>query len=545
MKIKIKSIIALGIVALTLGACDSSFLKEYSQDLSRPTTATDLEELLMGDCLMPLGYINIENYTLLIQNTNYAVLHFMGDELQENISVSGRPEPTTTAPEYYRFFTWQRNTFVDYEGRESYTSNEANYWNLAYEKIDRCNMVLGQADEMSFSNNEDKLLAQHIKGECHYLRASYYLTLVNLYGKPYTPATASQTPGVPIKTTNYIEDKTYSRNSVAECYDQIVSDLSAAEQELADVDKPQTIYHVGLTAVYILRSRVALYMQDWETARHYATLALEKNSSLQNMVGWDKTKYPISSANPEVVYSNGSSCFGNLIYERPGSESDSYDTNSPVFEVSDHLVALFDKNDGRRGGYINSDDDVTYHRWAYHKIDDSRANFGVYKSVSDVFSIRTAEAYLNLAEADAQLGNDKEANDYLNRLRRTRIANVADLNLSGQDLINAVREERERELCFEGHRWFDLRRYMVDARYPYTKTIEHTFTTYKYQNYEYKKQYTKYFRLEKNDDAYTLNIPKNIRDFQNSIGSNARPDRQPFKTVLGEDTGDENGEEDE
>ena len=164
------------------------------------------------------------------------------------------------------------------------------------------------------------------------------------------------------------------------------------------------------------------------------------------MVGWDKTQYPISSANPEVVYSNGSSCFGNLIYERPGSESDSYDTNSPVFEVSDHLVALFDKNDGRRGGYINSDDDVTYHRWAYHKIDDSRANFGVYKSVSDVFSIRTAEAYLNLAEADAQLGNDKEANDYLNRLHRARIANVADLNLSGQDLINAVREEREREL---------------------------------------------------------------------------------------------------
>ena len=511
MKIKIKNIIALGIVALTLGACDSSFLKEYSQDLSRPTTATDLEELLMGDCLMPLGYINIENYNLQIQNTNYAVLHFMGDELQENISVSGRPGPTTTAPEYYSFFTWQRNTFVDYEGRESYTSNEANYWNLAYEKIDRCNMVLGQADEMSFSNNEDKLLAQHTKGECHYLRASYYLTLVNLYGKPYTPATASQTPGVPIKTTNYIEDKAYSRNSVAECYDQIVSDLSAAEQELADVDKPQTIYHVGLTAVYILRSRVALYMQDWETARHYATLALEKNSSLQNMVGWDKTQYPISSANPEVVFSNGSSCFGNLIYERPGSESDSYDTNSPVFEVSDHLVSLFDKNDGRRGGYINSDDDVTYHRWAYHKIDDSRANFGVYKSVSDVFSIRTAEAYLNLAEADAQLGNDKEANDYLNRLRRTRIANVADLNLSGQDLINAVREERERELCFEGHRWFDLRRYMVDARYPYAKTIEHTFTAYKYQNYEYKKQYTKYFRLEKNDDAYTLNIPKNIR----------------------------------
>ena len=42
---------------------------------------------------------------------------------------------------------------------------------------------------------------------------------------------------------------------------------------------------------------------------------------------------------------------------------------------------------------------------------------------------------------------------------------------------------------------------------------------------------TSYYRLEPNDDAYTLNIPKNVRDFQNSIGSNPRPDRPAFETV--------------
>lgn len=474
----------LGAVGLTLASCSSDFLEEYSQNLSRPTTATDLEELLIGDCLMPLGYIGIDNSMLNTENENYAVLHFMGDELQENISVEGRPAPETTSQNYFPFFTWQKNTYVDYQDRASYTSREAKYWDLAYEKIDHCNMVTGQADEMNFSSDDDRLLAQHVKGECHYLRASYYLMLVNLYGKPYTPSTASQNPGVPIKTTPYIEDKAYSRASVAECYWQIVDDLTAAEQELADVTTAESIYHVSLTAVYILRSRVALYMQDWDTARHYATLALEKNSQLQNMVGWNSDSYPISSSNPEVVYSNGASCFGNLIYLYPGRSS--YSTYSPVYEVSDHLVSLFE-------------------------------------------------------QADAQLGNDQEANEYLNRLRRMRIANATTLNLSGSDLITTIREERERELCFKGHRWFDLRRYMVDARHPFTKTIEHTFTAYAYDsyNYSYYKQFTNYYRLEKNDDAYTLNIPKNVRDFQNSIGSNERPDRQPYNIVLGESGGDD------
>lgn len=225
---KIRNIIMLGAVALTLASCSSDFLEEYSQDLSRPTTATDLEELLIGDCLMPLGYIGIDNSMLNTENENYAVLHFMGDELQENISVEGRLAPETTSQNYFPFFTWQKNTYVDYQDRASYTSRKAKYWDLAYEKIDHCNMVIGQADEMNFSSDDDRLLAQHVKGECHYLRASYYLMLVNLYGKPYTPSTASQNPGVPIKTTPYIEDKAYSRASVAECYWQIVDDLTAA-----------------------------------------------------------------------------------------------------------------------------------------------------------------------------------------------------------------------------------------------------------------------------------------------------------------------------
>ena len=126
------------------------------------------------------------------------------------------------------------------------------------------------------------------------------------------------------------------------------------------------------------------------------------------------------------------------------------------------------------------------------------------------------------------------------------MASNAAVSLSGEALVKFIREERERELCFEGHRWFDLRRYMVDTKYPQTTTIVHTMSAYHTVNYYDVRQYTNYYRLEPNDDAYTLNIPKDVRDFQPSIGSNTRPDRPYFRQEIAsnDDNGD-SGDDDE
>ena len=55
-------------------------------------------------------------------------------------------------------------------------------------------------------------------------------------------------------------------------------------------------------------------------------------------------------------------------------------------------------------------------------------------------------------------------------------------------LITEILEERARELAFEGHRWFDLRR---TTRPTIQKVIN-----------------GKNYRLEENDSRYTLRIPQ-------------------------------------
>lgn len=59
----------------------------------------------------------------------------------------------------------------------------------------------------------------------------------------------------------------------------------------------------------------------------------------------------------------------------------------------------------------------------------------------------------------------------------------------------------------------------------------------------YRSNLSKY-RLEKNDAAYTLDIPKQVRDFQPSIGSNQRPARPAFESEDFSAGGGDDGDDD-
>lgn len=85
-----------------------------------------------------------------------------------------------------------------------------------------------------------------------------------------------------------------------------------------------------------------------------------------------------------------------------------------------------------------------------------------------LIALRYAEVLLNKAEACYNLGEAHyaAANDIVWTIRN-RVGLPFDKGLAGQDLWNAIRQERKVELAFEGHWYWDLRRWGVaHKKYP-------------------------------------------------------------------------------
>lgn len=512
---RIKTILLL-MLSLTGTAC-SGFPEEYSQDLAKVESWEDLNELLLGDGYMNSSYLIVSNYiTTGDINYNLEILNFMADELEENVQ-DDYADILNFRDKMFAFYTWQQDTGMDDEGK--FTGGDEVYWNRLYKHINTANMVIALADEQPEANEKDRLGKASVKGEAHFLRAAYYFLLVNLYAQPYQPGNAATTPGVPVKLTEYVEDREFMRDPVADVYAQILLDLEQAEASLQE-GTPASIYHAGLTAVYLLQSRVYLYMQDWERAAERAGKVLERQSALRNLHTLSPGDVVLTASSPETIFSMGGHLSASAFADIDGRYP-----YEPAYYISDDMANLYKNGDLRKQLYIG--ESSAGFSPVLTKVNGQRTGYGKYHEVSDCFLLRTAEAYLNLAEAAACSGDEGTARRTLSTFLATRMSEPAEVTESGEALAALIRDERARELLFEGHRWFDLRRYSVRNPYPYTKVIEHGHTFYE-NGFP---SYTDYYRLEENDKAYTLPIPRNVYSFQVSMGNNERPARTPAYTV--------------
>ena len=280
-----------------------------------------------------------------------------------------------------------------------------------------------------------------------------------------------------------------------------------------------SLFRVSPSAAELLLSRVYLYMQDWENARIHAENVI-KNNILLSYSSFGSEDYVISQDNAEVLFSQGSLNTKSNIQGIGGS-----------FCVSKELYELYADDDYRKqlyftdlrhltGGTVTLTDSLALNKYD-RTLDRSY--------VSDIFTLRTAEAYLNAAEAYAMQNDVSAALQLLNDFRRTRIQNYTDEVYGQQELVQEIRDERRKELCFEGHRWFDLRRYAVCEQFPFTKTIRRFFARYNESTYLLTR--IDIYELLPNDLAYTFQIPKAVLDFDTGMGSNPREQRTVAGTV--------------
>lgn len=454
MKIHDRILMILCLLAVCTSGC-KKFLDENSQSLQYADNWEKLNEVLIGTGYMPhlLPTIPVNSVREQPASSYFSWLNMMDDDIAEYVTGPGTFDGRK---DYFGFFTWQANPFVS----NTYAVSTDDTWSKIYTNINAVSIIAAKAEQLK--DNPAEL--QRIRGEALFLRAEFYFYLVNTYAKAYNKQTAATDPGVPLKVTEYVEDRFFGRSTVDSVYRQIVADLKTAET-LLENGTQTSLYHADVNAVNILQSRVYLYMQEWQLAIDAADKVIARRPLLYNLSTYKAQTSFASAASPEAVFTQGSN---GMLFTVP-----LYGTTK-ILAASADLIGKYDIKDLRLAAFYERTTGGVYR---YTKVYRS-SSVTLSEVFSDNFFLHTSEAYLNKAEAAAMLDKTGDANTALNTLRSARFlpADYTPVNLSGAALIDFVRDERRRELSFEGHRWFDLKRYAVNEKYPFTKTIVHTWS---------------------------------------------------------------------
>lgn len=503
-----KIIYSLGFIVLFSGC---GFLDEYSQDLVTPKTVYHLDEVLLGD-----GYLPRMEVSELRKGGLCWWLSILDDDINTVAEKTAMRGSFEMDPYYFGYTTWQLEVGRSYNGVDV-RGDEAE-WEDLYRRINAMNIILSEIDNMPQDVEMDRLVALRIKGECLFLRAHYYFLLVNIYGTPYDPSTANQALGVPLKLTHYVEhdnkkESQFERATLEEVYGQIVIDLKGSIENFSQTEQKKS-HRANKDAAQLLLSRVYLYMQDWQNAEAAAKDVIDNNPILLHYgtVGADVPVMNID--NPEILFSQGSLNLQNVFTARGGD-----------FCVSSDLYDMYSDDDFRKGLFF-----------AKEQMSDSIALSRKYKKgihispISELFTFRTSEAYLNLMEAKSMLKKEGEARALLDEFRGFRMDSIPSETYSSQELVNQIRDERRKELCLEGHRWFDLRRYSKNKDYPYKKEIIRAYNVYDWDNRNIIIQ-TELFKLEKDDDSYTFSIPMSVLEFDRDMVNNPRQTRKAIEVI--------------
>lgn len=518
MKRYILSIAILSTFLFCFSSCDS-FLKEYSQDLVVAKKVEHFDELLLGSV-----YLHSDTkYTYPTASSVGGFFNILDDDVSTGRG-KGVPHQTSKAwnevlNPMFGYYAWQLEIGRNF--RATSTAADDVTWNVLYEKIGYINVILDEIERVDKETEEERESYHRVVGEARFLRGYFYFVLANLYGDAYSPSNKDVKLNVPLKLTPYVEhdkekETQFVRATTKEVYDQILTDLneSVANFEKVGSTKAKKNYRASKTSAHLLLGRVYLYMQDWEKAEYHSDLALKDNRYyLEGLASFSVGKVFFRDDNSEVIFSQGNNHLAsvNVFTAGPGDLCVSSDLYNSFAGDKDVRTNFFSVN-----SYTDS---LTFNN-KYIK--------GELRSrISDVFTLRYSEALLNRAEACAmQSGKESIANNDLFKIRANRIKEYVREDFSGEKLVDEIRLERRRELCFEGHRWFDLRRYAVNEKYPFEKEIKHDLNIAN-DNIDYVSTNT--YVLGNKDDAYTFPIPKSVIEFDKTpMTQNPRQKRLPL-----------------
>lgn len=480
-----KNILSI-ITALLLVSC-SDFLEPKAQTEYVPRDISSINEMLLGE-----GYIQAHNLSVEIFSYN----EIFSDDIACTADNCNNVQNASKYTSYKPYFAWHPEMFK----MGSLNNTYPKVWKNTYSRILGCNAALDYLETVKGTQDEYNF----VKGQALALRAFYYFNLVNLFGEPYYYN--KEALGVPLKLNSNMEFDYLSRRSVEEVYSQIVQDLTVAEECFSKLPASMQFVKDGrvtLPMIQLITARVALFMEQYEKCAVYSKKVIDEwGLNLLNLNNFTPSQtqkyYEFSSIdNPEMIWLYGNAIdfarfFTTTIYLLPTSTAQT----RLMFNASPSLINSYESGDLRPANYIIKESATTSNLAPYAK---SPVNTS-YTLLSTKFgkALRLSEAYMMLAESYYYLEKYSEAVDILESLRAKRFSTssgsaykVPSSRTVGNELLLFIKEERRREMCYEGLRWFDQRRWGMES---FTRDwkedgVISTFT------------------MAKNDPAYTLPIP--------------------------------------
>ena len=387
-------------------------------------------------------------------------------------------------------------------------SEKINYWKSAYSNIRTINVFFDRIDDAPVETD----LKNRMKGEMKFIRAWIYANLIWRYGD------------VPLITDLFELNQDYKvkRDSYSDCVDFITKELDEAMTWLPAKSSSETLGRATGDACKALKARVLLYAaseqnnpshskEKWEAAAEATKAVLDAGYSLGNdyqsvfLEDNDEiifARYFTQANSTDFMLFNGRNGSNGWTGENPTQNLvNAYEmTNGELPYLNEELplkinpASGYDESNPYAGRDPRLDASILHDgsMWAGREtetwhggLDSPESSIGSWNASKTAYAFkkfmvesippsgssvkpenpwiffRLAEFYLNYAEIMYELGNEEQAREYVNKVRVRQSVNMPPVTASGEKLRDKIRNERRVELAFEGHRFFDVRRWCI------------------------------------------------------------------------------------
>lgn len=400
------------------------------------------------------------------------------------------------------------NMIMTIDGQQSVTNNYFDSWTTCYGWVRRINEFLSGLDSYRSNFTEDEY--RRYRGEAMFFRAYSWFLIMRCH------ASVKDDLGAVLYTD--IDDmgpdtKNHARSTVSETWDQVYSDISYAVENLPE--PAAATGRLNRYAALALEARSMLYAGRYSQAKEAAKAIMD--SGLYGFID-DYAAIFKDLSNTEVIWGYGF-ISGSLThtfdksYSQPGDICksgsygsglagptqefvDSYDNaDGTAFDISD-TDRRFITNENASGrdprlaasvlwngalwkgralecyegridqkympyGQVNSPGNTVTGYYMRKLLDEDNDDYVINGSYQPWIEFRYAEMVLIYAECCAMESDYTTAWRTVSSLRQARFGRedvyTAPIN-SRTTALDVILKERSIELCFEGHRFWDLRR---------------------------------------------------------------------------------------